>query len=373
MKNVVVSLCAAAGLAAVASAAPTLTVNAGFGTNGWLAPGSSSFLTTGNTERGMAYNPATGNLVLVSRAGGNNARILSGSTGADQGALNLGSGVISGGTFQVNQIGISDDGQIYVANLTTICNANSTNASKTPLKIYRWANESSVIDSSPWFNGYLTSGAGAAVSLRVGDSMDVAGSGSTARVVMGHGNNAALSGYSIFEGGVATSVTSFSPSLTGSKFRLGVTFGATNNDVIGKVTSDSLYSTSFSGTAGSFNATGALTGAGESAIDHVTINGVNYLASLDMNNSTVRIYDMTNPAAPTLIASANATTGTLTGNANATGSVKFGAVDQVNMTATVYAMCSNQGISSYTFTVPTPGSASLLAVGGLVACRRRRR
>ena len=89
MKNAVVSLCAAAGLAAVASAAPTLTANAGFGTNGWLAPGSSSYLGTANNERGMAYNPATGNLVLVSRAGGNNVRILSGSTGAEIGRAHV--------------------------------------------------------------------------------------------------------------------------------------------------------------------------------------------------------------------------------------------------------------------------------------------
>jgi uncharacterized protein (TIGR03382 family) len=35
-------------------------------------------------------------------------------------------------------------------------------------------------------------------------------------------------------------------------------------------------------------------------------------------------------------------------------------------------MASNQGISSYTFVVPAPGAAALLALGGLVATRRRR-
>jgi hypothetical protein len=87
-----------------------------FGTNGWLAPGAIPQLGTANNERGLAFNPVTGNLVLVSRTGGTNVRVLSGTTGADLGGLNVTG--ITGGTFAVNVPGVADDGSIYVCNLS---------------------------------------------------------------------------------------------------------------------------------------------------------------------------------------------------------------------------------------------------------------
>src|SRR5437870_793272 len=86
-----------AAAASVGSAQVSMTPLATFGTAGWLAPGSSPFLTTGNTERGLAFNPTTGHLLLVSRAGGNNIRILDATTGADLGALNT-TGLPTAGT-----------------------------------------------------------------------------------------------------------------------------------------------------------------------------------------------------------------------------------------------------------------------------------
>ena len=372
MKNVVLSLVALAGIAAVANAAPvSLTPNSGFGVNGWVAPVTGSTLGTGNNERSFAYNPATGNLIVASRTGGNSLKTYSGATGAQVGQLDLGTGVISGGTFQINQVGVTRDGQIFVGNLQTDTRTNA-------IKIYRWANESSTIDSSPWFNApvNLNPPVPATLATRMGDSMDVTGSGANARVVMGHGNNAAIGGYTIFQaGGVKTSVTTFSPTLTGSRFRLGLTFGANANEVYGKVSSDSLYGTSYvdGNSVGTRTSTAiALTSGGESQMDYANIGGAPILAVLDQNNSTLRVYNLTDPNNPVLLASANATSGTLTGNANGTGSVQFGAIDHANQTATIYAMASNQGISSYTFVVPAPGAAALLALGGLVATRRRR-
>ena len=59
------------------------------GGDGWLAPGEGGygFLGTSNLERGIAFG--NGSLYLVSRAGGNNVRILNPATGADVGSLNL--------------------------------------------------------------------------------------------------------------------------------------------------------------------------------------------------------------------------------------------------------------------------------------------
>lgn len=372
MKIGTMALIAAAGFAGVANAAPSLTALSSFGVNGWVAPGS-TYLGTGNLERGLAYNRATGNLVLVSRsAAGNGLRIINGTTGADTGSLNQGTGIISGGTFTTNKVGITDDGQIFVSNLVTDARASA-------VKIYRWGSET---DAGPtvWHNSTLTLPAGG-TAPRLGDSMDVTGTGSNARVVLGHSGTA---GYSLFTGGAggatAQSVTAFSPTLGAGKYRLGVTFGASSNEVYGKVTSDSLYRSTFNGTSTAnydFNA-GTLTGAGESAMDFVTIAGVNYLAVMDMNSSVVRIYDMTNPATPLQInvgifgGGNTTTTGTLSANGNASGDVKWGNVNNLTQTATLYAMSTNQGIQAFTFTVPAPGTAALMGLAGLVASRRRR-
>jgi hypothetical protein len=84
-----------------------------------------------NTERGLGYNPATGNLIVASRQGTDGVRpvLLDASTGDSVGVLdNTG---ISGGVFNFNQIRATPDGQIFTANL----------AINSVTKIYWWADE----------------------------------------------------------------------------------------------------------------------------------------------------------------------------------------------------------------------------------------
>jgi hypothetical protein len=93
-----------------------------FGTNGWLPPNGVNgspyaYLTTGDTERGLACG--NNHLYVVSRNGGDFVRILDSQTGADLGALNLGTNVVNRGTFDVNLVAVGSDGSIYVANLVT--------------------------------------------------------------------------------------------------------------------------------------------------------------------------------------------------------------------------------------------------------------
>lgn len=88
---------------------------------GWLG--------SGNTDRGIGFNPSTGNLIVASRQGGVSPIIVNAATGDSVGILdNTG---ILGGTFPFNQIRVTPDGQIFTANLAI--NATS--------KIYRWADE----------------------------------------------------------------------------------------------------------------------------------------------------------------------------------------------------------------------------------------
>ena len=104
------------------------------------APGSQTWLnTTGNTERGIAFDPVSGDVLVVSRNGTPFVELVNGTSGAGIGTLNQGTGVISGGTFTESTIGVGTDGAVYVANLTT---ASTT----TAFNIYRW---SSVLASGP--------------------------------------------------------------------------------------------------------------------------------------------------------------------------------------------------------------------------------
>ncbi len=116
----------------------------------WLSP-------TASTERGLAYGLINNNhrLYVVSRP---NVLILDAQTGDVVGNLNI-SG-ISGGTFTLNDVEVTDDGKIIAANLTT-------NASTSAFKVYKWDNESSVPQSIIEYS----SGA-----YRLGDKITVVGS-----------------------------------------------------------------------------------------------------------------------------------------------------------------------------------------------------
>ena len=71
-------------------------------------------------------------------AGDAGSNVLNGTTGANVGTLNLGSGVISGGIFPLNMIGAADDGAIYAANLVT---TNAIDPNNGHFRVYRWASE----------------------------------------------------------------------------------------------------------------------------------------------------------------------------------------------------------------------------------------
>ena len=374
----------AAALAA-SGAHAQLSVKTGFGGgDGWRAPneiltgdtagtsslGNYNYLQAGNLERGLAYNPVTGNLILVSRsAAGNGIRILNGQTGVDVGSLAQGSGIISGGTFTTNAVAVANDGAIYVSNLTT-----NASVAASAFKVYQWTSEAASAPTT--FSSSAI--AGFTGTPRLGDSLDVTGSGAGTTLVAGGGLTTI--GYAIINGSGATAVaTPFntpSGTLTAGDFRLGVTFGSTATDVWGKQTSQNMEVTTYAGATGTSVGSTALTSNGEAPMDFTSFGGTNYLATLDINNSTVRVYNVNNPLAPSLISSLTTTSGTLSGNGNATGSIKFGK-DNGDGTIDLYAMSTNQGIQAFVFAVAVPEPSSLmlalLGAGGLLLRTRRRR
>ena len=343
------AVCAATdGLLGQTSIAPLAT----FGVNGWVAPGTAPYMTTGNTERGLAYNPLTGNLILVSRNGGNILQILDGNTGIAIGALN--NTGITGGTFAVNMAGVADDGSIYVCNLSTSPTSN--------FKVYSWASELAGQTTPPTVAYDALSGLG-----RTGDSFAIHGGGATAVRFAASGSTptAQIGQNSCFVVGPVDGTNLSTAHLTvpgtstaNNDYRLAMTW-LDANTVIGTQGSNARVTSIAGGTA---TVTDTIpTSAAQRAMDYAVIGGIPCLAILDSNSSVVTVFDVSVPSAPVVLVSGTATTGTLIANVNGTGSVAWGAVN--GNSATLYAMNSNQGIQAFSVTIQPAASATVVGVG----------
>ncbi len=351
-------------LAAVGQS-PSLSSLTSFGSNGWLAPGANAYLGTAGNERGLAYNPATKNVVLVSRANvsgtSNNVVILDGLTGALIKTMNP-SG-ISGGTFQINMAGAGTDGTIFAANLT------GNSATPGAFKVYSWPSEASTAGPTTAFSATISNSV-----IRVGDAFDVYGSGSAATFVTAGGG--ATGSNSVFASGLLNGSNTFTryPSipntLTASNdYRLSLAYVDADTIIGNQGTSAKITDFGVSATV-----TGSIAlGAAQRPLDYAVIGGKSVLAVIDTNSALVQVFDVTNPATRTLMAQLNNTTGGLTSNANGTGQLAWGEIN--GDVATLYAMSTNQGIQAMTFIVPEP--TTTLAVGvctvGLAGMMLRRR
>ncbi len=324
------------------------------GGDGWLAPGDRPYLTTDNTQRGIAYNPLNNRVYLVNRAGGLSVRILDGDTGADLGTLDVTG--ITGGTFALSAIGVGADGAIYAANLTV-------GSGTSPLKVYRWANDAAVPTLA-------YSGNPVATSARFGDSLAVRGSGASTQIVLGSGSSpAGFNAYTVLTTTDGENYTSNYISITGpanGAFRLGVDFGA-GNTVFGKQTgsASNVEGTSFDlGTATGARLVGSpytATTSGEALVAVEPNYGL--LATTDITSGNVRLYDINDLAASGLTFLHEAVfPGARNANANGTGQMDWG-------NNRLYVLDTNNGIRAYEL-IPEPAASALLALGVLVLRRR---
>jgi hypothetical protein len=160
-------------------------------TNLWsISPKTNTFLNSyNNLERGLAYNPVSGHVLVVSREpvpdfgtnifGTNGVYILDSTNGTLLGKLPYDTSIINTGTFVVNMIGVTDDGVIYVGNLTT-----DAAGTAGPFRLYRWADESAqpqkVYDGDP--SGGATIGSS---PRRFGDSLALRGTGTSTQILLG--------------------------------------------------------------------------------------------------------------------------------------------------------------------------------------------
>lgn len=383
-----VALAAACSVHGVASAATLIPDVAFGGGDGWRAPfevlggdaagtetgGLYKFLgnaltdtgvNPGNTERGLAFNATTGNLLLVSRGTGTDRiRILDATTGVDKGALDMTD--VTGGTFAMNMIGVADDGAIYMANLSTDLNAS-------PYKIYRWENEAA-IPTVAYIGGGAGNPAPPLAGARLGDSFDVIGSGANTRLVAGYGSAPAVAGnngFALFDTDNGSTFTASSVSISAGpefaavpagEFRLGVSF-IDSDTVMGKSGLNPTTVVDVSGTNGTVTAQHGTDGIVLRPMDYAMVDGRPLMALVEASNgqgeasrARIFVYDMTDPSLPLedrKIGEASALPFTAGGpnqfiNGNSVGQVKFGAIN--GNVATIYAMSTNNGIQAFTLT-----------------------
>lgn len=258
-----------------------------------VAAGSPShpFLADDDRTRGIAYNPVTGHVLVASRTGTNGIYILDGGTGAILGTLPYDTNVIAGGTFHVNLVGVTDDGVIYVGNLTT-----DAIGSAGPYKLYRWANETAppqlVYSGDPSFADAVVN------NRRFGDSMTIRGTGTGTQILLGTlAQNAALLTTADGTNFTATKIVTDAAS---GDLRYGLAWGA----------GDTFWAKQASGNLKRF----ALNIPGGTASVTLSVSGVvggplgvdvtrNLLAIVEASNTTTsghkfRLYDISDPTLP---------------------------------------------------------------------------
>lgn len=122
-----------------------------------------TYIGTANSVRGMGVGTFESEKVVVvpSREGGVNVRVLKASDGSEWKSLNVTG--ITGGLFVVSDAGVTADGKILVSNMS-----NSNNNPSHPFKVYRWDNST---DAPTVAISYVLPGA-----YRFGDHMTVKGS-----------------------------------------------------------------------------------------------------------------------------------------------------------------------------------------------------
>ncbi len=276
-----------------------------------IAPGDQAYMTTGNTERGVAINPVTGSVLLLSRAGGPQVYVLNGNDGSD-GSAELGAPrtlspmdaegnfPIAGGTFSLNLVAVAEDGAVYAANLTL----DTVNTNSSPFKIYRWANESTDTPVSVAFEGDATSGkGGSGQDIRFGDNFAARGRGVDTQLAAMSRNGKYLTLFTTTDGTNFTATTLTTDA--SGKAGLGVTFGP-GNTVWAKLNGNALIQLAFDLTAGTATTVRTI----PTSVVANGVTGIAYapdtqrLVAVDYSAHTLSVFDFSDPAAPTRIGEA---------------------------------------------------------------------
>ncbi|MDZ7306218.1 MAG: DUF4623 domain-containing protein, partial [candidate division KSB1 bacterium] len=162
-----------------------------------------SWFKVDNNTRGLAYNPTTDHVLVVSRTGAPRVVILNAANGDSLGTMDLTN--VGGGTFPINLIDVDENGVIYACNLSVSTSSN--------FKVYRWANETA--QPTVAFDGLFPTN-----PHRYGDAFAVVGSGANTEIYAAGGGNTLYAGLLTSGDGVTYVVND--TIRVGSRARLGI-------------------------------------------------------------------------------------------------------------------------------------------------------
>lgn len=306
-----------------------------------------TWFSTSSLERGLAFGKvlATENdlprLYVASRNGGNYVKIIDASNGNDVADLNTTG--ISGGTYALNDVETSYDGNIFTANLTT-------NASSSPFKVYMWYNEAAAPVNIISYTGD---------AVRLGDKFTVVGSVSDNSAVVWAAS--ATSGFmKVYKFSMSNGTFSSTPEvITLSDNATGTPTSASvgplpNGDFYWKATGFGVKKYSANGTLlGTIPTTSVASGG--NAIRYLgTVGNYEYIVVFQYGsgNERARIMkvDPNDIAAATTYDLTN-TLGT-NSNPNGTGDVAFAL--NPDGTAKIFVLSTNNGFGAYQTVTPVP-------------------
>nr|MBP9212162.1 hypothetical protein [Bacteroidota bacterium] len=291
---------------------------------------------TGDLVRGMAYNAATGHVLVATRDSAFKAiMILDGANGDTLGRLDM-TGVATGaGTFPFNRVGVSGDGRIYTMNLQTAV------TKAAPVRIYSWANEGAapIVAFSDSLRG-----------PRIGDALTVVGSGQETYVFVA--GNAAPGVINVLKRSGDTLV--FYKEITPTGWASGVLGIGPETNGMGDF---------WINTAGKpaikYDTTGApkdtvgtgIVSSGASTAKYFELGGRKFLAMFagNVTPSVVRVVDITNGGLTSYVVGVTAALGNYA-NANGTGEVYYNAAD-----TTLIALGTNNGVGKFSIPLSVPG------------------
>lgn len=296
-----------------------------------LLPGDRPTLNTDNTQRGLAYNPASSNLLYISRTTGNQVVVLDAATGAQKHLLRTTDvdevNVIAGGTIPLNMLGVTPDGVVYAANLNTDAAAG--------LRVYRWENDGP--DTIP----SVVEVPGLTAGQRYGDTLAVRGTGAASQLLFASRSGREFTEVTVSNGGATVAVQArVVPGLADGGLGLGLAYG---DDTTLWATSSGQPVVRVGWAAGPGDATllGSYPGAQiPTAITHLAYDPVNKLlagTALETPDN-VQLFDVANPEEPRLLDQElfpldNA-------NVNGTGALALGG-------GRLFALSSNNGIHAF--------------------------
>lgn len=291
------------------------------------APGQLFFLTTDNTQRGLAYNPATSNLLIVSRAPSNGVHVVNAATGAYLRSLDMtGVSGVSGATFQISMIAVADDGAVYASTLTT--------GGASGYAIYRWENDSASVAPTRIYEGNP-------VGERIGDTLSAVGGGADTVLVAASRNGVNVAVFTTPDG-VNFNPTMFAVEGVRAGFAgLGL-FATATNEFYGKSTGHVLTRVRFDVNAQTH--TVAQINAGTAPVGAIAVDPTNQLLAgvvVSQTPQNLSLYDLagaTDTNAPTRLIDQDWFP-TSTANVNGTGQID---IDFAN--GRIFALNSNNGL-----------------------------